>query len=881
MVGENHGAVARGIERIFNQGSLTGLSEGQLLVRFAAGDGGAFEAIVTRHGPTVLGVCRRILFDASDVEDAFQATFLVLLKKAGGLRDAEALGPWLHGVAYRVAARIRAGAARRPAEESKGARPEAVESACEPERTELKALLDEEIARLPETYRRPVVLCYLEGRSHEDAARRLHCSTGSLRGRLDRARKTLQVRLVRRGVAPAAGLAALAAGGEAASAAIPAPLAAATVATLARAATATAISATPPAAMELADAVFRGMGLARLRVATLLVVGFLALGAWPLVAALERASSPPRAAATRADGITLKGRVLDREGRPIAGARVALGSDLREKESVPEAATDADGRFTLPGVPAGPAVLTVQARGHEPDLKTLTAGPSSPPVEFRLGPGHTISLRIVDVHRKPIAGAPIAADQWRGHHSLRWKTRTDAEGRFRWDDAPADGVLIDLGRLGYSAKRFWTMKPGEPEGTMTMRRPLRVRGRVTDVDTGRPITAFTLVPGYSHESTQTMWWENGLAKAITGLSYDVTLSTEQDDRVIRIDAEGYTPAVSRVLKDDEEEAVVHFALRRGSGVTGVVHLPDGSPLAGAEVMLGTQAHPVFLNEGRPSAYIGNQWVTRTYKDGRFQLPPQEPRYSLVVLHDRGYALHHAADKPAVAPDLTIRPWSRVEGTLRIGRRPGSGRQLMLSRGQRPFLPPDIHWSDGATTDAEGRFAFERVVPGEVLISRLIPFGGIASAGGSPSARLDVAPGATTRLTLGGTGRPVVGKAVVPAGFAGRDDWRFGFCYLTRKPTTEQEQIPAPFRRPAESYVFKVEPDGSFRIDDIGAGDYEIQIIVNERPAEGGGLIGHEPLASVRRDVVVPAMPGGRSDEPLNLGAIPLEAVGKAEPAPKP
>src|SRR5215469_10726483 len=121
MTGENHGAVVRGIERIFNQGSLTGLSEGQLLRRFAAGDEGAFEALVTRHGPIVRGVCRRLLGDPRDVEDAFQATFLVLLRKAGGLRDPEALSPWLYGVAVRVAARIRARAVRRSAEERKGA----------------------------------------------------------------------------------------------------------------------------------------------------------------------------------------------------------------------------------------------------------------------------------------------------------------------------------------------------------------------------------------------------------------------------------------------------------------------------------------------------------------------------------------------------------------------------------------------------------------------------------------------------------------------------------------------------------------------------------------------------------------------------------------
>ncbi len=114
MASENHGAILRSIDRIFNHGSATGLTEGELLRQFATwGDESAFEALITRHGPMVLAVCRRLLYDPRDVEDAFQATFLVLLRRAGSLRVAEPLSPWLHGVAYKVAARIRARAARR------------------------------------------------------------------------------------------------------------------------------------------------------------------------------------------------------------------------------------------------------------------------------------------------------------------------------------------------------------------------------------------------------------------------------------------------------------------------------------------------------------------------------------------------------------------------------------------------------------------------------------------------------------------------------------------------------------------------------------------------------------------------------------------------
>src|SRR5918998_774306 len=122
MISEQRASMAEGLQQLFGAGTLTALSEGQLLERFLArGDEGAFEAILRRHGPMVLGVCRRLLADPHDVEDAFQATFLVLVRKAGSLRRDDLLGQWLYGVAHRVAVRARAKAARRRTQERSGA----------------------------------------------------------------------------------------------------------------------------------------------------------------------------------------------------------------------------------------------------------------------------------------------------------------------------------------------------------------------------------------------------------------------------------------------------------------------------------------------------------------------------------------------------------------------------------------------------------------------------------------------------------------------------------------------------------------------------------------------------------------------------------------
>ncbi|MCA1686080.1 MAG: RNA polymerase sigma factor, partial [Planctomycetia bacterium] len=191
-------AVLAQIDRVFNRGTVAGLSEGGLLARFVAGsDEAAFTAIVARHGPMVLGVCRRILRDEHDVEDAFQATFLVLVRRAGSIRDGDLVGPWLHGVARRVAVRARANAARRHVREA--ARVDDV-AAAPTGGHELRSILDEELDRLPGRMRAPLVLCYLDGLTHDEAASRLRWPVGTVRSRMARGRDLLRRRLSRRGV---------------------------------------------------------------------------------------------------------------------------------------------------------------------------------------------------------------------------------------------------------------------------------------------------------------------------------------------------------------------------------------------------------------------------------------------------------------------------------------------------------------------------------------------------------------------------------------------------------------------------------------------------------------------------------------------------------
>jgi RNA polymerase sigma factor (sigma-70 family) len=222
-----HGATLRQIQTLFNVGTVGGLTDGQLLERFTAGTGEAaelaFAALIERHGPMVLRVCQSVLREPHDAQDAFQATFLVLVRKAGSIHRRDSLSSWLHGVACRTAACAKAATARRARHERKAA-VEAVSVVADGDPDDLASVLHEELDRLPEKYRAPIVLCYLESLTHEQAAQRLRWPVGTVRSRLARGREQLRGRLMRRGLALSVGLLEGALVAETARAALPAAL---------------------------------------------------------------------------------------------------------------------------------------------------------------------------------------------------------------------------------------------------------------------------------------------------------------------------------------------------------------------------------------------------------------------------------------------------------------------------------------------------------------------------------------------------------------------------------------------------------------------------------------------------------------------------------
>jgi RNA polymerase sigma factor (sigma-70 family) len=283
-----NGQVGQLLRRPAPTGTIEEQTDAQLLKRFASDhDQGAFAELVKRHGSMVLAVCRRVLHDSHEADDAFQATFMVLVRKAGSLTRPELLGNWLYGVAYRVAVKARANAVRRSEYERRSPAMSTVDPMLEVTGRELRSVLDAEMSHLPEKYRAPLILCYLEGKTNEEAARQLGWPTGSMSGRLARARELLRKRLLSRGLTLSVGIFAMLLSKSSAAAAVPDALLDCTIrgaVFFARATPAAASAAVSPSVSALAEEILESLRLSAMRrkrsiLLALLIIALLGLAA--------------------------------------------------------------------------------------------------------------------------------------------------------------------------------------------------------------------------------------------------------------------------------------------------------------------------------------------------------------------------------------------------------------------------------------------------------------------------------------------------------------------------------------------------------------------------------------------------------------------------
>jgi hypothetical protein len=375
--------------------------------------------------------------------------------------------------------------------------------------------------------------------------------------------------------------------------------------------------------------------------------------------------------------------------------------------------------------------------------------------------------------------------------------------------------------------------------------PLTVHGLVIDATTKRAIPRFRLVPGALMSPGVT--WQPHLITTHRGGRFDLPPDVRAWDKTrFRVEAEGYRPVVSRVVEKSEGDVKLTFAMQADAGISAVVRTPDGTPAAGAHVAWATLGREA-TGRGATIAFAADERfgyrVVTADAEGRFRLPAECDPGMIIVAHGRGYAEVRPADVIASGV-VALRRWCRVEGRLLAGTKPVVGRKIRVYRiGSASYEAPTPSWEDEAITDADGRFACDRVVAGRLMIDRVFSAGDREGVVQGLVIPIEAREGQITRVGLGGPGRTLVGRFEAPKGFDLPIDWTKSSVRLGLEvpPVVLNGDEPdwAFFRKFVQSEESRayfrdnlpVGPDGSFRIESVPPGNYQL-IIWIEGPAVG-------------------------------------------------
>jgi RNA polymerase sigma factor (sigma-70 family) len=675
--------VQRHLRQLCDAGSAIGLTDRQLLDRFATAGRrvedksaeAAFEAILARHGSTVLTVCRQVLGDAHAAEDAFQATFLVLVRRAGSLRvrDPGSLGPWLYEVAYRTALKVRQGNARRRAREHRAAVPEARagQTGVAAEREDLGAALHDEVHRLPAKYRAPVVLCYFEGRTHDEAAAALHWPVGTVRSYLSRGRDLLRPRLARRGLAPA-GLIGASRLEPFARAEISAPLLNAIIGC--------AIKGTPAAVdvAALADRVLSSVLLARAKLTAIALCVVLTAAGLGLVLRGAPASQPPGrpgSAPAPAGANRPRSTPVDRFGDPMPKhARARMGTvRFNEGAAVPQVIYASDGKslFTA-GWQRGVHIWDIASGrivrqiGHDGDDD----------YEIALSPdGRTLAI-LCNGQRL------LFWDVSAGRERRLW--HLPKEGRSSRPKFSPDGLTL--------ATVFVTKDPAERNGEVSqsidlrdMSAPIERRRRIEKVSTF--LQDFQFSPDGKTLATAT--YSNQRAQDSTQL-WDVASGKERfrfPIKIFGVISVAFSPDGKRLFAGATDQTIRVYDLGAGKEMTpplnhehALTSLPNGRVPAEAGGYFRTMDHLTFSPDGSILAAAG-RWTDYTGTHPGF-LPE-------IILWDvaRGSVLRYFPAQEELILSLSFAPDGKTIAST--GRDPvvrlwdvATGREASLQAGHR-------------------------------------------------------------------------------------------------------------------------------------------------------------------------------------------------------
>ncbi len=504
-------------------------------------------------------------------------------------------------------------------------------------------------------------------------------------------------------------------------------------------------------------------------------------------------------------------------------------------------------------------------------MKELRIDPEMGPVDFAMKPGGTVRIRVLDHQGNPVPKARILFQRWRGRFSYfefnHVSQYADNQGLWVWNEAPLDEFQADIcpsdDGMTLEAQPLIAR---QQEYVFRLPAALVVSGKVIDAETKQPIKAFRVVPGIRSSPTH-MNWVPSQAFAASGGHYQIRQTYGYFAHLVRIEADGYRAAVSRDIKSTEGNVTIDFELKKGKDVIAKVVTPRNLPAAGARIALGVAGSQISVQNG--DIDDGSTYSTRLEADdsGRFHFPPQDKDFQLIITHPSGYAHIKSPAEWDLARIIHLEPWARVEGTFRVGKTPAANVRMTLNVAGRDAYGddvPHIFTHHDVTTGPDGRFVFERVIPGHGSIGRRIMLtvnDGAADVTSSCMIAADFPAGKTVHIDLGGTGQAVVGKLQLPEGTHEKIRWNFALVVLA----TEGAEV----RQEGVYITATVGRDGRFRIDDVPAGDYGLAATLDREKGGRFMLRNHRITVPPTKEGVPaqPVQPGNaHASEALNQPA---------------
>jgi protocatechuate 3,4-dioxygenase beta subunit len=606
-------------------------------------------------------------------------------------------------------------------------------------------------------------------------------------------------------------------------------------------------------------------------------------------------------------GVEVDCVVLKSDGTPLTGAHVRSGGDFASN-TIPAQKVDNDGKAVYFAKPGEQVVLTVTATGYSTDLTHFIMGADKHEVSMKMAPSTPMTGQVVDPDGKPVANTWIYPDTWRGFRSLEVRIHADRNGKFIWKDPPTDEVQCDIDATGsgFIRQQNVPLTAGYQPLVVTVQRALRVTGTVVDAETNQPILAFRIIHGISFGKDQATSWERQQTTPGRDGQFQVTESWQYPGYAIRIEADGYTPAESRVYTADEKQVKLEFKLTKGKAITFTVLTPDGKPAIGAKVFLLASGQNMQVNDGLQT-YDRESPQANADADGHCSFPAQAGSFEIVALSESGSAQIPSANT-LKSGEVHLSAWAVIRGTLMRGTKPWAGQQIEASiiehwTGSRN--ESHIFFSLRSSSKTDGTFTIDHVPPGEFTVGRLISqqVGRFTMNQFSQYQQLSLTAGQTAKITLGGKGRPVEGQITIPPSLAARHDWVWDIHNIAQLHSPQSE-LPMPddvkkqsnedqqkwtttfMQSPAgvayinarnkelqsPGYPLEISHDGKFRIDDVPAGTYTATISILAPTAEYGGFNPDGPLATTQTQFTMPEIPGGQSDDPLKLPPITLNVI---------